>query len=265
MMSKSKTIYVSNFKGGVSKTSTAVGLSYCLSKRGYKVLSIDIDPQCDGSNVLLKTYNKKKRVSIYHALENGLSVKECIVQLNDNLDLLPAHNNLIGFSLLLDKLHNKSNRSETSKVLNNFIEEIKDDYDYIFIDTPPTISDFSSNAIFACDYTLIVMQTEIRSFNAVKTFIEYLSEFADFYSTDFDVVGILPVMFKSDGTIDKQVLSEAQQLYGDILFKNYVYKRERVKRWDYTGITNEDYHDATTMDMYNKIADELLEKIIENE
>ncbi len=261
----SKTIYVSNFKGGVSKTSTAVGLSYCLAERGYKVLVIDIDPQSDASNVLLKTYAKKARVSIYKALANGLSVRECIVSLNDNLDLLPAHNNLIGFPILLDKLHDKSNRSETSKVLNNFIKEIKDDYDYIFIDTPPTISDFSSNAIFSCDYTLIVMQTEIRSFNAVKTFIEYLTEFAEFYSTDFDVIGILPVMFKSDGAIDKQVLIEAQQLYGDILFENCVYKRERVKRWDYTGITNEDYHDTKTIDMYNKIADELLEKIKNNE
>src|SRR5699024_8039965 len=103
--------------------------------------------------------------------------------------------------------------------------EVKSDYDYILIDTPPTLSDFSNNALYACDYSLIVVQTHIRSFNAVEKLINHLINFQDSIDKDFDIIGLLPVMFKNKGRIDEFVMKLMQTHYGDLTFENTVKQR----------------------------------------
>lgn len=255
-----KVITVNNFKGGVAKTSTTIGLAYILSQKlNYKTLVIDLDPQADATETLLLTFDSKIKKTLYNSLKQQLNVDTCVIELNDKIDLVPSDFNMIGFPNLLEDLG--YNRFNGAKVINDFINPIKENYDFILIDTPPTISDYSSNAIYASDYSLIVMQTHSRSLRAVSSFIEYLALFKDNYQLDFEIAGILPVMFKNKGKIDNMVIQESIEKYGEHVFGNYIYQRERVKLWDKTGITDLDYHDQNTLKMYQNITLELLEEI----
>ena len=109
--------------------------------------------------------------------------------------------------------------------------------------------------------SLIVMQTHRRSFKAVQKFVEYLTIFKDNNQLDFEIAGILPVMFKRNGKVDKSVLEDAKEKYGEYLFNSYIYQRDRVKLWDETGITDDDFHDKRTLKMYYDITNNLLDEI----
>lgn len=258
-------ISINNFKGGVSKTSTACLMSYVLSeKRNKKVLVVDFDPQADASEFLLRTFKPEvwdnldylENNSIYNGLlnndRNGTTIK-----LTDSMDLIPSDLNHIGFPDTLIKLSSY----EKVKVLHNFLAGVKDEYDFIIIDTPPTISDYSNNAIYACDFSLIVMQTHRRSFRAVDKFIDHLISFRKTYGKDFDILGIVPVMFSRQTKTDLATLKDATSSYQENVFKNIIKYMERVKYWDEHGITEEDYWDKKTLNEYIKLTDEILEKL----
>ncbi|ERS92450.1 ParA family protein [Staphylococcus simulans] len=288
-----KIISINNFKGGVSKTSSTAGIAYTLANMKNKVLVVDLDPQADVTDILLKTFEKNtdyiksalqtenleslintsvdeildsllrkpkySKTDLYHTLKERQPIEDSVIYLSEYLSLIPSDFNMIGFPYLLEDL--KLNRFEGAKYFNSFLEEIKDDYDYILIDTPPTLSDFANNGIYACDFSLIVVQTHIRSFNAVEKLLNHLRNFKEMYDNDFDVLGLLPVMFKNNGKIDDFVYKLMKYVYGDNVLNNTVKQRERVKMWDVTGIKNEDMHDKEALDMYRSIVDELIERI----
>ena len=91
--------------------------------------------------------------------------------------------------------------------------------------------------------------------------MEYLTIFKDNNQLDFEIAGILPVMFKRNGKVDKSVLEDAKEKYGEYLFNSYIYQRDRVKLWDETGITDDDFHDKRTLKMYYDITNNLLDEI----
>ncbi|MCG1466650.1 ParA family protein [Staphylococcus epidermidis] len=259
-----RVITINNFKGGVSKTSTTNGIAYILAeKMNKKVLVIDLDPQADATETLLLTYKKQVKNSLYETLKEREDINYCLTNLSKNMDLVPSSFNMIGFPSLLEE--QGYNRKTGATLIDQLIRPIKEIYDYILIDTPPTISDYSSNAIYACDYSLIVMQTHRRSYRAVSSFIEYLALFKDIYQVDFEIAGILPVMFKKSGKVDRTVLQDSINKYNTYLLNHYVYQRDRVKLWDETGITDEDYHDKRTLNMYKNITNDLLNEIKEYE
>lgn len=292
-------ISINNFKGGVSKTSSTAGISYVLSEiMQYNVLVVDLDPQADVTDILLKSFDaqhndlieqimhaenldelledneneildallrKSKTINnddLYHTLKDNKRIDNAVIQLSDNLDLIPSDFNMIGYPYLLEDL--KLSRIDGAKYFNSFLEDIKENYDFVLIDTPPTLSDFANSGIYACDYSLIVVQTHIRSFNAVEKLLSHLSHFKGMYDNDFDVIGLLPVMFKNKGRIDDFVMKMLKNVYEDNVFENLVKQRERVKSWDVTGIKNQDMHDREALKMYVNIAKELIERIGDN-
>ncbi|ALH99471.1 TPA: ParA family protein [Staphylococcus aureus] len=289
-------VSINNFKGGVSKTSSTAGIAYVLSEiKKKKVLVVDLDPQADVTDLLLKTFKEnnnsllnevmnsdniesildekedeildlllRKSTNInendlYHTLKEKKHLRKTIIELSNNLSIVPSDFNMIGYPYLLEDL--KLNRIDGAKYFDSFLEEVKEDYDFILIDTPPTLSDFANSGIYSCDYSLIVVQTHVRSFNAVEKLISHLSDFRDLHDNDFDIVGVLPVMFKNQGKIDRFIIKLLKHVYGNYVFENKVMQRERVKFWDAIGIQNEDMHDRNVLTMYENIADELLEKM----
>lgn len=268
-----KIITTGNLKGGVGKTTNAVLLSFTLARMGYKTCLVDIDMQADATDLVFTTmefvYNAdltdKFDYTFYSALENHSSLKKAIIQVNDNLDLLPSDTDLVNYQDFVSA--QVSTKKEKDFYLKEKLSEISDDYDYIIIDVPPTINIYTDSAIVASDYILIILQTQMKSYRKAIRYANYLSQLRDTYNLDVKALGILPVLMENDSEYDEQILKSAKEEFGEAnIFTNPVRQLRRIKRFDWTGITynDKDKHDRTVHDLYEQIVNELLERIEED-
>lgn len=265
---ESKIISFANFKGGVGKTSTTALVSYNLAEMGYKCLTIDFDAQANLTSLLLKTKANENDVitiktTLMSALKDNKNLKDVIIKISDNLDLIP---NAVDFSVYPRFLENEFTKEiDRVSFMKNKIEPLKSDYDFIFIDVPPTLSLLNDTAFYACDDIVIVLQTQERSLAGAEVFLDYLQEtLVSDFKAEVDVLGVLPVLSKKGARVDEVVLSEAAKLFGDeYIFDNKISLMERVKRMDMVGITNnkKDVHDRNVHLFFSKVAVELIERL----
>lgn len=255
-----------NQKGGCGKTVNTVMISYHLAKKGYKVLVLDLDPQANSTKILFKTklHETKKmptiKTSLMAAIVNKTNVVDCIHEIMSNLYVIP---NAVDFSIYNDYL-NETYKKNIDKVshLKNLIEEFKDNFDFIMIDVPPTISKYTDNALVASDYVNIILQTEEFSLDGASEFIRYMQDVVDDYKVDLDILGILPVLQKNNSKIDESILEYAYDRFDESnMFKHVVKRMERIKRFTMDGIKDDDMHDSRVHDVYKKITDEFLERM----
>lgn len=259
-----KVITFGNFKGGVGKTTNSVMFSYMLNEKGYRVLTVDFDPQANTTKFLTNTFDIELNdfTSIYEAIEKE-NLSEAILNLTEGFHLIPSALDLVNFKELLEE--KIGNRDKTNKhyFLSFLLEDIKNNYDFVVIDVPPTISDFSNNAITASDYALIIMQTDPDSLLGAIDFNNYINEMEQF-NPNIKVAGVLPYLAKKRSRIDKYIyktsMSENVEIK-DLIFKNHVYSHDRVRTFRMEGITNKDHHDKAVFKMYNAVTDELIKKV----
>ena len=184
----SGTVYVvGNFKGGVGKTKTVTMLAY-ESARYLKerTLVIDMDPQGNATRVLAKTGNLDAiDKSITEGFQNGALETE-VITVMENLDIIPANTS---FRNLPKMLFNMFPDDEVAQItyLKKLVAPLKEKYDRIYIDVPPTISDYSDNAMLAADYCIIVLQTQELSLDGAQTYIAYMQFLAENYEADLQV------------------------------------------------------------------------------
>ncbi|QZN93998.1 AAA family ATPase (plasmid) [Limosilactobacillus panis] len=284
-------ILYGNMKGGVGKTTNSVMTAYQLAKLGYKTLVCDLDPQANATQLLRRTYglqhgtdlqiNKTMMVALTE--EN---IKSAIVNIMDNLYLLPSsedfknYPDFLEMKFMLDKEKIEAGdsttlQSEMSKVKEQRIAyfaqqlaKVRDEYDFIIIDVPPTLSIFTDSAIYATDFVIIVLQTQQRSLDGAETFFEYLQQmYNDYANVDFDILGVLAVLLKNNVGLDNQILKDAETDFGkDMLFNQIIRHMERLKRYDRTGIaekglTKYDMHDTRLHYIYNTLTKEIIARL----
>ena len=261
-----------NFKGGTGKTTNSSLIAYILSNLGYKTLLIDLDPQGNATTLYLKT---KQRIShevvkFEKTLMSAISdndLKSIITPVKQYLDLLPSYADFTSFPLYLEQLY-PDNQKERAMHLRKLLAPVKDNYDFIIIDVPPTVSVYTDNALMVSDYTVIVMQTQERSMDGAKAYIIYLQELIDNFGADFDILGVLPVLLKNSSNVDKTILKMARKEFGEEnMFSNVVKNMERLKRYDVTGIgaftlvDNADVHDKRVFELYENVTKELIDRL----
>ena len=284
-------ILYGNMKGGVGKTTNSVMTAYQLAKLGYKTLVCDLDPQANATQLLRRTYGLQqgtdlqigKTMMVALTEEN---IKPAIVNIMDNLYLLPSsedfknYPDFLEMKFMLDKEKIESGdsttlQSEMSKVkeqriayFSQQLAKVRDEYDFIIIDVPPTLSVFTDSAIYATDYVIIVLQTQQRSLDGAETFFEYLQQmYNDYANIDFDILGVLAVLLKNNVGLDNQILKDAETDFGkDMLFNQIIRHMERLKRYDRTGIaekvlTKYDMHDTRLHYIYNKLTKEIVARL----
>lgn len=263
------TLTFANFKGGTGKTTNATMLGYALSKRGFKTLVVDLDPQANATALYLKTYRNKNNADL--AFDKTLmgaimdeDLSSVVMKIDDNLFLLPSYKDFARYSDYLEDIIPKRQRNKRPQYFAELLADIKDDYDFVLLDVPPTISVITDSALAASDYAIIIMQTQERSLVGGRTFIEEMIEIAQQYNSSLDLLGVLPVILKPRALVDEATLTKASEMFGpQNMFKTIVPYMERLKRYDVIGITenHRDVHDNRTHALYNDLTTEVLERL----
>ena len=258
----SGTVYVvGNFKGGVGKTKTVTMLAYesavYLKER---TLVIDMDPQGNATRVLAKTGSLNTiDKSITDGFENE-NLKSELIHVMDNLDMIPANTSFRNLPRLLFKKFPDDELSQIS-YLKTLIEPLKEIYDRIYIDVPPTISDYSDNAMIAADYCIIVLQTQELSLDGAQTYIAYIQFLAENYDAPLQVLGIIPMMLRQGGRVDTKVLGQAKEMYGGNVLDTIVNYQERLKVFDVEGIHMHENMNGS-LDMWDAKAHQLFIEVL---
>ena len=274
------TITVANSKGGVGKTTIIRYLSYVLSRLGFKVLVIDADPQANTTKTMLLTKNYYSEDEIFiveKTMMAGIVEKDLsklVIPIIENLYCIPSHIDFKNFPKYLTRLYGdsieglddnyKEIESKRISVLRDLIKPIKADYDFVLIDTPPTMSDFTRNAAYASDYMIMAFQTQPDSLDGVTDYInEELTPLMEDFDLETEIVGILPNHL-SKGSIDTTVVNDAIELFGEEnFFNNIIPFTKRVQTTPRTGLNTDTYWDEKAYnEVFEPLALNFLERIL---
>ena len=210
-----KIISIANQKGGVGKTTTAINMSTILAKRGKKVLFIDADPQGNGTSGL--GINKEQKFSIYDVLIEDIEVENTLQKTQvKNLDLCPSNMNLAGAEVQLVSMEDREYRLKTK--LNN----IRNKYDFIIIDCPPSLGLITLNAFTASNSVLIPVQCEYYALEGLGQLLNTIELVRKHMNKDLKVEGALLTMYDARTNLSNQVVKEVKRYFEDKVYKNVI-------------------------------------------
>jgi chromosome partitioning protein len=216
------TYAVVNQKGGVGKTTTTVNLAAYLATFGKKVLLIDIDPQSNAS-VGLGVDRSQIKECLYNILIEGLPSRDAILKSNiSNLDVLPSTPRLAGAEVELVGLEPRETR------LKEALGQIKDDYDLLVIDCPPSLSLLTVNALTAADEVIIPIQCEYYALEGISQLTHTLELVRESLNPALKIRGIILTMFDPRTLLSSQVAEEARKYFGTKVFKTVIPRNVRL-------------------------------------
>lgn len=262
---KAVTITIGNQKGGVGKTTNGTMICYTLAKMGVKTLVIDLDPQANATKALLltKSNHSEDIFTVDKTIMAGVQdddLTDLPVNIMPDLDLLPSYSDFKGFTKFLYR-HTQTDY-EVDHYLEHLIEPLKSNYDVIFIDIPPFSIETTNNAAILSDYVLISLQTQERSMTGAEDFLKTLSSVIEKYNLDTDILGIIEVLQKKQGSVDKYIMDQALKEFGrENIFETVIPQMERIKRFDVNGIEEIDFFDKQVIGLYYKLTEEFLKRL----
>lgn len=251
----SKIIAFSNQKGGIGKTTSAVNVAASIAYLGKKVLLCDMDPQGNATSGV--GISKKTENTVYEALIGRVAPNEAIIQTEfKNLWCLPSNITLAGAEFEFVDIENREFR------LKAVLDQIADEYDYIFIDCPPSLGILTLNALAAADGVIVPMTCEYYALEGLSQLMISIRQTKKFYNPSLEITGILVTMFDKRLNLTKQVLEQLERYYGDKIFKTKVIRNVRLSEAPSHGLPVV-YYDAHSKgaELYLDIAKELLKRI----
>lgn len=251
-----KIIAFANQKGGVGKTTSAVNIAASVGIIGKSVLLIDLDPQ--GNTTSGVGINKKNlHLTSYELLIGEAEAADTVIKTEfKNLSVIPSNISLAGAEFDLYQLENREYR------LKKQLEAIRDSYDYIFIDCPPSLGMITVNALAAADAVIIPMQCEYYALEGLSQLMITIRKIKQLYNPELEICGILITMFNGRLILTMQVISELKKYYSDKLFKTPVSRNVKLSEAPSFGKPVY-YHDKSSKgaNEYLEVAKELVERI----
>ncbi len=217
-----KVVSFSNQKGGVGKTTSCVNISAQIANKGKRVLMIDLDPQGNATSGLGLPKSKIKK-TIYDVIIGRCSMKDAVIKTRfKNLSVIPANIDLAGAEI---ELYDLDTDNVTSKLP---LDELKEDFDYIFIDCPPSLGMLTVKALSSSDGVVIPMQCEFYSLEGMSQLLNTVKKIRQLYNPNLQIVGILLTMYNGRLTLTGQVVAELKKYYADKLFKVPISRTVRI-------------------------------------
>ncbi len=249
-----KIISVANQKGGVGKTTSAVNLAASLGYNDKKTIIIDIDPQGNASSGL--GINKKEVLSTYDLIIENVDIRKVIQSTEfKNLDIIPCSIKLAGAEIELVELPDRVHR------LKNSLSEIKQDYDFIIIDCPPSLGLITLNALVCCNTVLIPMQCEYYALEGISQLVNTIRTVKRIYNHTIDIEGVLLTMYDTRLNLTMQVVDEIKKYFPKKVYKTAIPRNVRLSESPSHGKPVLYYDRASKgSKAYNDLAKEVIEK-----
>jgi len=253
-----KIISIFNQKGGVGKTTTAINLSAGLGKLGKKIALVDIDPQGNSTSGLGIDKDSVEPI-IYDVLAKNVDIRDSIKDTTaENVKIIPSNNELAGLEIELAR------EGSWEKILKDKLEIIKNDFDYIFIDCPPSLGILSVIGLVASDSVIIPIQCEYYALEGVGQLFETIRLVKKGLNPNLEVEGVVLSMFDGRTNLSIQVVDEVKSFFKNKVYVSIIPRNVRLAEAPSHGLSIMDYDDKSKgAEAYMELAKEFLELVEE--
>ncbi len=230
-----RVICITNQKGGVGKTTTSVNLSYFLAKDKNRVLLVDLDPQGNATSGL-GVQKTDLDASMTEVMLGAAALVDVVLQTSfKNFDLAPTTPQLANAEVEMAKMKQKF------VVLKKALMSVQDNYDYIIIDSPPSLSLLTVNGMIASDYLILPVQTEFYALEGVAQLLESMAMVKKAMNPDLKLLGVLATMYDKRTSLSVEVLAEVKKYFKDKVFRTTIPRNVRVAEAPSHGVPVGDY------------------------
>lgn len=252
-ISMGRTIAIANQKGGVGKTTTAINLSSCLVEAGQRVLAIDFDPQGNATSGLGLEKGELEE-TVYEMMLGDCTLEECLHRdVQKNLDVLPSDSNLAGAEIELLDVEQKE------YVLKQYLEKIRDQYDFIIIDCPPSLSLLTINALVAADTVLVPIQCEYYALEGLSQVLRTINLVRKKMNPGLELEGVVFTMYDARTNLSLQVVENVKNNLNEKIYKTIIPRNVRLAEAPSYGMPINLYDSKSTgAESYRLLAAEVI-------
>lgn len=251
----SRIIAVSNQKGGVGKTTTAINLSACLAEKGLRVLVIDLDPQGNTTSGFgIDKYNTEN--TVYELIVGECLLEECLIEnVYEQLSIIPSNVNLAGAEIELIDIEEKE------YILKKEIDKIKDKFDFIIIDCPPSLNILTVNAMTTANTVLVPIQCEYYALEGLSQLIHTINLVKERLNPVLEIEGVVFTMYDARTNLSLQVVENVKQNLEQNIYKAIIPRNVRLAEAPSHGLPINVYEPKSSgAEAYRDLANEVIER-----